>query len=79
MFFSYVIGQQPIGDNEKCRQIAGDFNCHAGVAVQCGAHRSIEHISIITRSHWMSPSGKCSHCIATAATWLTNSVKNIKR
>jgi hypothetical protein len=44
MLFSYVGGQQQIGDNKKCRRIAGDFNCHADAAVQCGAHRPMEHI-----------------------------------
>jgi hypothetical protein len=29
MLFSYRYGQQQIGDNKKCRQIAGDFDCHA--------------------------------------------------
>ena len=44
MLFSYVGGQQRISDNKKCRQIAGYFNCHVDVAVQCrgalpgGAH-----------------------------------------
>ena len=65
MVFSYVSGQQRIGDNKKIRQIAGDFDCHANAAVQCGAHRPIEHIP--ARSHWMSPSGEYSHRIAAAA------------
>jgi hypothetical protein len=33
MLFNYFIGQQQINDNEKCRQIAGNFDCHAGEAV----------------------------------------------
>jgi len=44
MLFSYVGGQQRIGNNKKCRQIAGDFDCHADAAVRCGAHRPMEHI-----------------------------------
>jgi hypothetical protein len=29
MLISYVSGQQQINNNEKCRQIAGDFDCLA--------------------------------------------------
>ena len=54
-------------DNTKCRQIAGDFDCHADAAVRCGAHRPMKHIQGFTRSHWMPPSGECLHCIAAAA------------
>ncbi len=67
MLFSCVGGQQRIGDNKKCRQIAGDFNCHADAAVRCGAQRPMENIPGFTRSHWMQPSGECLHCIAPAA------------
>jgi hypothetical protein len=28
MLFSYGYGQQQIGDSKKCRQIAGEFDCH---------------------------------------------------
>ena len=66
MLFSYS-GQQRIGDNKKCRRIAGDFDCHADAAVRRGPHRPIEHIQGFTRSHWMLPSGKCLRCIAPAA------------
>ena len=59
MLFSYGYGQEQIGDNKKCRQIAGDFDCHTDVAVRRGAHRPIEHIQGFTRSHWMPPLGKC--------------------
>ena len=59
MLFSYGYGQQQIGDNKKCRQIAGNFDCHTDVAVRRGAHRLIEHNQGFTRSHWMPPSGKC--------------------
>ena len=67
MLFSYVGGQQRIGDNKKCRQIAGDFDCHADAAVRRGAHRPMEHIQGFTGSHWMLPSGKCLRHIAPAA------------
>ena len=80
MLFSYVSGQQRIGDNKKCRQIAGVFDCHADAAVRCGAHGPMENIQGFNRSHWMLPLGKCLHRIATAATisWLTILVKNTK-
>jgi hypothetical protein len=58
--------KQQIEDNEKCRQIAGDFDCHADEAVRCEAHRLMDHIMGFTQSHWMPPSGECSHHIATA-------------
>jgi hypothetical protein len=48
MFFSYGSGQQRINDNEKCRQIARDFDCHADAAVQRGLHRPMEHIQGFT-------------------------------
>ena len=53
MLFSYGSGQQRINDNEKCRQIARDFDCHADAAVRRGAHRPMEHIRVYTWSHWM--------------------------
>ena len=67
MLFSYVSGQQQINDNEKCRQIARDFDCHADAAVRRGAHRPIEHVQGFTRSHCMLPSGECLRRIAPAA------------
>ena len=67
MLFSYGYGQQQIGDNKKCRQIAGDFDCHMDAAVQCRAHHLIKHVKGLTRSHWMPPSGKCLRRIALAA------------
>jgi hypothetical protein len=67
MLFSYVSGQQQIGNNEKCRQIAGNFDCHADKAVQHRAHRLIEHILGFTRSHWMPPSVECLRRTAPAA------------
>jgi hypothetical protein len=64
MLCSYVSGQQQISNNKKCRQIAGDFDCHADAAVRRGAQ---EHIQGFTWSHWMLPSGECLRCIAPAA------------
>ena len=58
---AYIMCNQQIDNNEKCRQIAGDFDCHADAAVQCGAHRPMEHILGFTQSHWMLPLGECSH------------------
>ena len=45
---SYGSGQQRIDDNKKCRQIAGNFDCHANVAVQRGVHRPIQ----VSGLHW---------------------------
>jgi len=59
--------KQQIANNKKCRQIAGDFDCHAVAAVRCGAHRLVEHILGFTQSHWMPPLGECLHHIAMAA------------
>ena len=67
MLLSYGYGQQQIGDNKKCRQIAGNFDCHVDATVQCGADRLIEHVHGFTRSHWMPPLGKCLHRITPAA------------
>jgi hypothetical protein len=39
--------------NEKCRQISGNFDCYADAAVLRGAHRSMDHIQGFTQSHWM--------------------------
>ncbi len=35
--------------------------------MRCGVHCLMEHIPGFTRSHWMPPSGECSHHIAMAA------------
>jgi len=42
-----------MGNNEKCRRIAGNFDSHGDAAVQRGAHRPMEHIQGFTRSHCM--------------------------
>ena len=67
VLFSYVSGQQRINDNEKCRQINRDFDCHADAAVQRGAHRLMEHIQGFTWSLWMPPLVECLRRIAPAA------------
>jgi hypothetical protein len=68
--------KQIIGNNEKCRQIAGDFDHHADAPMRCGAHHPMEHIQGFTRSHWMLPSGKCLHRIAPAAIMVHEFVEN---
>jgi hypothetical protein len=64
MFFSYGSGQQGINNNEKCKQIARNFDCHA---VQRGSHCPMGHIQGFTSSHWMPPLVKCLRRIAPAA------------
>jgi hypothetical protein len=59
--------KQIIGDDEKCRRIAGDFDCHADAARRCGAHHPMEHIQGFILSHWMLPSVECLRRIALAA------------
>ncbi len=76
MFFSYGSGQQRINDNEKCRQIARDFDCHADAAVQRGLHRPMEHIQGFTWSHWMSPLVECLRRIAPAAAMVDEFERN---
>jgi hypothetical protein len=68
--------KQIIGDNEKCRQIAGNFDHHADVAVQWGVHCPMKHIQGFTRSHWMLPSGECLCRIAPAAVMVHEFVEN---
>ncbi len=75
MFFSYGCGQQWIDDNEKCRWIAGDFDCHSDAAVQRGAHLPMEHVQGFTGSHWMPPLGKCLRCITPAAAMVNKFVE----
>ena len=65
MLFSYGYGQQQIGNNKKCRRIAGGFECHTDATVRCGAH--CPHVHGFTPSHWMPPLRKCLRRIAPAA------------
>ena len=44
MLFSYESDKQQINNNNKCRRIAGHFDCHVDAAVQGGVHRLVEHI-----------------------------------
>ena len=67
MLLSHGYGQQQIGNNKKCRQIAGDFDCHADAAIRRRLHRLIEHVQGFTWSHWMPPSGECLRFITPAA------------
>ena len=75
MLFSYVSGQQRISNNNKCRRIAGNFDCHMDAVVRRGAHRPIEHVQGFTQSHWMPPSDKCLRCIASAAAMVNKLVE----
>jgi hypothetical protein len=75
MLFSYGCGQQWIVDNEECRWIAGDFDCHADAVVRRGAHRPMEHVQGFTGSHWMLPSDKCLCHIAPAAAMVNEFVE----
>ena len=68
MAFSFGSGRQRIDGNKKCRRIEGSFDCHGDAAVQCRAHRPMEHIQGFTWSHWMPPSVECMCRIAPAAT-----------
>jgi hypothetical protein len=66
--FSYGSGQQQIDVNKKCRQIAGNFDCHGDAAVRCRTHLPIEHIPLgFARSHCMLPSVICLRRITPAA------------
>jgi hypothetical protein len=73
---STVVGNNGINDDEKCRESAGDFDHHADAAVQCGAHRPMEHIPGFTTSHWMPPLGKCLRRIAPAAAMVDEYIEN---
>ena len=75
MLFCYGYGQQQIGDNKKCRRIAGNFDCHADAAVQHGSHRPLEHVHGFTWSHRMPPSVECLRRIAPAAAMVNEFVE----
>jgi hypothetical protein len=66
------VANNEINDNEKYRQIAGNYDGHADVVVQCVVHRPIAHIQCFSRSHWMPLLGKCLHRMATAAAKVIN-------
>ena len=65
-----------INDNKKCRRIARDFDCHADVAVQRGAHHPMEHTQGFTWSHWMPPLVECLCRIAPAAAMVNEFEQN---
>ena len=67
MLFSYGSGRKRIDGNKKCRRIDGNFYCHDDAAVRRRAHRPIEHVQGLTRSHWMPPSVKCLRRITPSA------------
>jgi hypothetical protein len=76
MFFSYGSGQQRINNNNKCRQIARDFDGHVDAAVRCGSHRPMEHIQGFTWSHWMPPLVECLRCITPGAAMVDEFERN---
>jgi hypothetical protein len=66
------VANNEINDDKKCRQIAGNFDCHADAVVQRGAHCLMENIQGFPRSLWMPPSGECLSRIASAAAMVDN-------
>jgi hypothetical protein len=46
-----VVANNEINGYKKCRQIAGDFNCHADAARQRRAHCLMERIRDFMQSH----------------------------
>jgi hypothetical protein len=73
-----VVGDNGINGDKKIRENAGNFDHHADAAVQCGAHRPMEHIRGFTRSHLMPPLGECPYRIAPAATMVNEYIQNIQ-
>jgi hypothetical protein len=67
LLLSYGYGQQQIGDNKKCRRIAGNFDRHTDAAVRHGAHRPIEHVQGFIQNHWMPQLGEYLHHITHGA------------
>ena len=61
-----VVANNKINDIKKCRQIDGNFDCHADVVTRRGAHRPMEHIQGFTRIHWMPPLSECLRHITPA-------------
>jgi hypothetical protein len=61
------VDDNKINDAKQYTYFAGNFDHHADVLVQSGAHCPIAHIHGLTRSHWMPLSGKCLCCITPAA------------
>ncbi len=67
MVIIYGFGNDRNRQWQKRKQIAGNFDHRANVAIWCGAHCPMKHIQGFTRSHLMLPSGKCLGHIAPAA------------
>jgi hypothetical protein len=67
-----VVANNKINNNEICRQIACNFDCHKDAVVRCGVHCPMKHIQVFPSSHWMPPSGKCLRLIALAGAMLDN-------
>ena len=70
-----VIGDNGINDNKIYTSNAGNFDCNADAAVQCGAHRPMKLIPGFTRSQWMPPLSKCLRRIAPAAVMVNEFVE----
>jgi hypothetical protein len=46
-----VVANNEIYGDKKCMSNAGNFDCHADTAVQCGVHFPMEHICGFMQSH----------------------------
>jgi hypothetical protein len=46
-----VMGNNGINDYKKCRQIDGDFDCHAAGAIQRNVHCLMERICGFMQNH----------------------------
>ena len=78
MVFSDGYGQQQIGDNKKCRRIAGDFDCHTNAAVR---RYNVGRIAQYNTSKASLGATGCRHRASACAvlprrpSWSTNSLK----
>ena len=79
-FLAMVIGDVKINNSKKYTSNAGNFDCHADVAVRCGLNCPMDHIPGFTRSQWqwMPPSDKCLRRIALAAAVVNEFFENTK-
>jgi hypothetical protein len=57
-----VVANNKIDGDKKYKSNTGNFNDHVDTAVQCRAHRPMEHICGFMQSHWMPPLGE-SHAV----------------
>ncbi len=60
-----------MAEANKYTSVAGHFNGHGGVPVQCEVHLPMQHDQGFTGSHWTPPSDDNSLRIAQAATRVT--------